>query len=637
MNPILRFDFSSESIREALCRLGMSEEDDGKAIGARAWPRRRAWGGLTAMLRRRAVAALPAEDEAEISSLLDSAEERADAYLSGVETGPREPFTERMLADLERVEHLICARREDGFAALPYFPRWFFLHLTALLWTATTEERLARVKVAGIKVWNAGLGYLLRAAGDAARARARQIVVVSTEIHPTHHVVFDERRRVPLSHPLSCDLWEAEESARYLRAKHARAAVTDGGFTEIVHAIKAIIGGVKVREGSDIDDLKDPQQLLGGLLQGLALEEDLAREAALPSPITAAPRMTDDAALNLIFTLINSIIGELPIPGMGVVSTVTGLFIQWLFPTTTDEWAKIRQEFDDKLARQIAAFETHQIANKVKSAAEELDRFMKDFNKAPVAPGAPMPSGLASRLDTSISLILQVKNDIMNPFSGAMSSISHFENWFTTLTMAYALSARNPTTVDVDRDLSDIFAEVNSYFSRVDADCYAMQQNNTRTEISDSCCDNHVWTTHWNRRAQTQTVAGKYAYQNTSSVNYTMERYAKAFVIERAHLINYARVAAQQVIQNTTNIMNALKPRGWDGRTPKSIYENDLLPKNYARRDAAWRNWQTFCNQLAWQSKPSAGDGLDPTLRAQNDPISAYRAPSTLPKTIIDP
>lgn len=641
MNQILRFEFSNDSINEALSRLGAFGPGGQRSSLRGAWPGRREWSPIADHLKRKVNAALPARDEAEIATLLHACEERADVHLAQAEGAVSNPLPDGLFADLDRLAHLICGRDLDIHAALPHFPRWFFLHLSALTWNATTPQEWARAKLAGIKLWNDGLSYMLRAADAAYRSRCDQIVLATTDIPPARYYVADTLTHLPLTPMMEHDLTDALAKCNYVRIKRARAAVVDGGFGEVIHALKAIIEGVRVEPDSDIKALKDPEQVWTNHLESLRLEEQWAQDNAFPTAgavaASATPYASYGMAADLTIKLATGLIGSLPIPGAGLISAGAGLYLRWLMPGATTDWARIRGELERKLRVLLTEAEAHYIRQAVGVADEALERFLTQFvteRGAALAEGEPLIGGYLASLTSAVEHCYSAKPKILDPFTGRMSSLPYIENWFCTMALGLAQFARNPVPGrDAHRELRQIFDEVNDYFVRLDNECYQEQQRDNITGLykSSDCCGDYVQTRHWTKPRNWEWTGAQYEYYGTSSLGYLYPSQERIYVFERANIVTYAKLAVATIIQNVSTVMVACNPTGWDRRTPKSVYETTTLPRNYRRRVDAWNALVDFRKRTNFW-KPVWG-GLEP----QDDPESSYRDPSRLPTTVVNP
>lgn len=641
-DQLLRFEFSTNALEEALSRLGVTK--DGVRLQG-TWPGRRDWSPVTEQFGRKVGAALPADDEAEITKLLDACEDRAAAHLAQAEGPARSPVPAGLLADLERLSHLIRGRDQDLHATLPHFPRWFFLHLGALAWSDTTPEEWDRAKRHGIKLWNEGLRYVMSAAAAMYAARGDHIVLESTALPPVRHYVFDTLTKLPLTPMMEDDLVDALAKCRYVRIKRARAAVVDGGFAEIIHALQAIIEGVRVEQSSDIQVLRDPGRLWAAYREELRMQEQWAERNALPATdevavvavdVGATPHNGSGMARDLTIGLSTLLIGALPIPGSSFVAAGVGLYLQWLLPGPPQrDWPQIRREIEARLRMWMADVEANSLSQWVTNADDRLDRFLKEFvyKGNPQTPeGQPLDPYFFSMLLSAIDASGDARTRIMNPQTGLLTSLPFVENWFCTLALAHAHGARNQThALDHHRELRELFNQVNDYFIRLDDECYRQQQKYTDFHYSTDCCGNHVQMQHFNRRAGWQRLGGRYGFYGTHTNGFRLSATERAYTYERAHLVTYAMLAAERIILNVSMVMERCNPIGWDRRTPRSIYESSLLPRNWPRRVQAWNNLVDFRNFVNFD------EPLAPGIEAQNDSEAMYRNPVMLPRTEVDP
>jgi hypothetical protein len=277
------------------------------------------------------------------------------------------------------------------------------------------------------------------------------------------------------------------------------------------------------------------------------------------------------------------------------------------------------------------------IRREVAKADEQLNLFLREFVRpdgAAQPEGAPLNVGFRSVLDIAIAASYYAKHAVLHPFTTRMTSLPYVENWFCTMALALAQSARNPNGGrDEDRELRELFNEVNDYFVRLEDECYQEQKRDITSNLNKSsdCCGDYVHTRHWTKPRNWERTGATYEYYGTASHGYQYPATELVYVYERANIVTYAKLAVETIIQNVSTVMEACNPYGWDRRTPKSVYQSATLPKNYARRVAAWNSLVAFRNRVNFWKRCEGG------LEPQDDPEAKYRNPAELPVTVVNP
>lgn len=168
-------------------------------------------------------------------------------------------------------------------------------------------------------------------------------------------------------------------------------------------------------------------------------------------------------------TLAIGLIGDIPIPGAGALSAITGLFVGWIFGGEQDKWKTYAQAIGDYIDEQIVLLETTDIENDLIWAEGEFDylcRFLEeegwDFGQ-PLSDDLKTSIELETRFIDLIDFLGPLRQSLYNPASPTYTTFPYFDRLFTLYGAVLGTVTTTLSTYDTYNEFQELFESSRKY------------------------------------------------------------------------------------------------------------------------------------------------------------------------------
>lgn len=498
-------DISLESIAKAISHLsieGLGEINANTKLFSH-WPSSEQWKSYQQKVESTILHKLPSAEKEAIETNLAAIDTDFNGYLQGlVLLSTEENGKEKMaqvanyLYDLldrcESVQEQIYQPTSPRHCTYPYFPHSLILHL-ALLKSCTLYENEINESSLVERLLNETTFYISEAERNAYQQRKAEIKQERGGARSELVYVQDSLSQASLTEwcDVSEKFKEIEAVYEYLRAKVPLEYVQAVPFAQGYEIVEQLIG--------NSSDAKAGQDVLEGEQKQWTETVETTWKVAQPSAelllkytpqdptqrSLVAARLSDqegEMIIEMTTTLITSVIGALPIPGIGLVADTFGLLLGWITGSVQkDPWKELEDAMKKYTDQAVLELELNNLKNDMADTERKFDSFCQDRTKSGWKPGNTLSSELEGRLINCYDNVKRIQQFLYNPNKGKKhNTLAYFERCSTLYFAIMSSVARCLKSYNLQNEYDTFFNQTYNYLDGA----YASAGDHRRSQIT---------------------------------------------------------------------------------------------------------------------------------------------------------
>jgi hypothetical protein len=481
-------DISLESIAKAISHLsieGLGEINANTKLFSH-WPSSEQWKSYQQKVESTILHKLPSAEKEAIETNLAAIDTDFNGYLQGLvllstEENGKEKIAQvaNYLYDLldrcESVQEQIYQPTSPRHCTYPYFAHSLILHL-ALLKSCTLYENEINESPLVERLLNETTFYISDAERNAYQQRKAEIKQERGGAMSELVYVQDSLSQASLTEwcDVSEKFKEIEAVYEYLRAKVPLEYVQGVPFAQGYEIVEQLIG--------NSSDAKAGQDVLEGEQKQWTETVETTWKVAQPSAellLKYAPQdpnqrslvaarlseQAEDIIIETTTTLITSVIGALPIPGIGIVADGFGLLLGWITGSIQDDpWKALEYAMKKYTDQAVLEYELSNIKNDLVDTENKFNSFCKARTNFGWKPGDTLSSELKQRLINCYDSIKRIQQFLYHPNKGQKhNTLAYFDRCSTLYVAIMSSVVRCLDTYPIEDEYEPFFHQTYSY------------------------------------------------------------------------------------------------------------------------------------------------------------------------------